>query len=97
MTIGQWRSSGSKAYLLWGVFLLVGALVSFLVTGWERHRLAADRPEQLLKIWQRHAESRSSNPFLYAARHMEFMDDRLSAWRCQILDRKSTRLNSSHT
>ncbi len=73
MTIGQWRSSGSKAYLLWGAFLLVGALVSFLVAGWERHRLAADRPEQLLKIWQRHAESRSSNPFLYAARHMEFM------------------------
>ena len=73
MTIGQWRSSGSKSYLAWGGFLLLGAIASFLVTGWERHQLASDRPEQLLKIWQRHAESRSSNPFLYAARHMEFM------------------------
>jgi len=73
MTIGQWRSSGSKSYLAWGGFLLLGAIASFLVTGWERHQLASDRPEQLLKIWQRHAESRSSNPFLYAARHMEFI------------------------
>jgi len=73
MTIGQWRSSGSSACLAWGVFLLVGALASFVAVGWQRRRLAAGRPEQLLNIWQRHAERRSSNPFLYAARHMEFM------------------------
>ena len=73
MTIGQWRGSGSSAYLVWGVFLLVGALASFLAVGWQRRRLAVGRPEQLLNIWQRHAERRSSNPFLYAARHMEFM------------------------
>src|SRR6266850_673413 len=73
MTIGQWRTSGSSAYLVWGVFLLVGALASFLAVGWQRRLLAVGRPEQLLNIWQRHAESRSSNPFLYAARHMEFM------------------------
>jgi uncharacterized protein (TIRG00374 family) len=73
MTIGQWRSSGSSSYLLWGVILIVGALASFLAVGWQRRRIAAGRPEQLLNIWQRHAEKRSSNPFLYAARHMEFM------------------------
>jgi len=73
MTVGQWRGSGSSAYLVWGVFLLVGALASFLAVGWQRRRLAVGRPEQLLNIWQRHAERRSSNPFLYAARHMEFM------------------------
>ena len=73
MTIGQWRSSGSKSYLAWGSFLLLGALTSFLATGWQRQRLAADRPEQLLKIWQGHAESRSSNLLLYAARQMEFI------------------------
>jgi phosphatidylglycerophosphate synthase len=73
MTIGQWRTSGSKAYLLWGALLLLGALASFLAVGWQRQRLAAGRPEQLLGIWHNHAESRSSNPFLYAARHMEFM------------------------
>jgi phosphatidylglycerophosphate synthase/choline kinase len=53
--------------------LLFGALASFLATGWERRRLAAGRPEQLLKIWQGHAESRPSNPFLYFGRHTEFI------------------------
>jgi phosphatidylglycerophosphate synthase len=73
MTIGLWRSSGTKTYLVWGALLLFGAMASFLAIGWERHRLASGRPEQLLKIWQAHAESRSSNPFLYFGRHMEFM------------------------
>jgi phosphatidylglycerophosphate synthase len=73
MTAGLWRSSGSRMYLTWGVMLVVGAIASFLAIGWERHRLATNRPEQLLKIWQAHAESRPSNPFLYVARHIEFI------------------------
>jgi phosphatidylglycerophosphate synthase len=73
MTIGQWRSSGTRTYLVYGGLLLFGALASFLATGWERRRLAAGRPEQLLKIWQGHAESRPSNPFLYFGRHTEFI------------------------
>ena len=73
MTVGLWRSSGARMYVLCGGMLLFGAIASFLATGWERHRLAADRPEQLLKIWQAHAESRPSNPFLYVARHTEFI------------------------
>ncbi len=73
MTIGRWRSSGTRTYLVCGGLLLFGALASFLATGWERRRLAAGRPEQLLKIWQGHAESRPSNPFLYFGRHTEFI------------------------
>jgi len=73
MTIGQWRTSGSKSYLLWGGVLLFGALASFLAVGWQRRRLATGRPEQLLGIWQGHVEKRSSNPLLYAARHLEFI------------------------
>jgi phosphatidylglycerophosphate synthase/choline kinase len=73
MTVGLWRSTGSRTYLIWGAMLLFGAIVSFLAIGWERHRLTADRPEQLLKIWQAHAESRPSNPFLYVARNIEFI------------------------
>jgi phosphatidylglycerophosphate synthase len=76
MTIGIWRSSGSRGYLVYGGLLLFGALASFLATAWERHRLASARPEQLLKIWQTHAESRPSNPFLYLGRHMEFITRR---------------------
>ena len=73
MTIGLWRSSGTKTYLVWGALLFFGAIASFVAVGWERHRLASGRPEQLLRIWQAHAESRPSNPFLYFGRHMEFM------------------------
>ena len=73
MTVGLWRSSGARMYMLYGGMLLFGSITSFLATGWERHRLAADRPEQLLRIWQAHAESRPSNPFLYVARHTEFI------------------------
>jgi len=73
MTIGLWRTSDSTAYLTSGGLLLFGAIASFLATGWERHRLASARPEQLLKIWQAHAESRPSNPFLYLGRQMEFI------------------------
>jgi uncharacterized protein (TIRG00374 family) len=73
MTIGRWRSSGTRTYLVYGGLLFFGALASFLAIGWERRRLAAGRPEQLLKIWQGHAESRPSNPFLYFGRHTEFI------------------------
>jgi phosphatidylglycerophosphate synthase/choline kinase len=73
MTIGLWRGSGSRLYLLFGGLLLFGTIATFLATGWERRRLAAGRPEQLLKIWQTHAESRPSNPFLYLGRRLEFI------------------------
>jgi phosphatidylglycerophosphate synthase len=73
ITIGRWRSSGTRTYLVYGGLLLFGAFASFLATAWERRRLAAGRPEQLLKIWQGHAESRPSNPFLYFGRHTEFI------------------------
>ena len=76
MSIGQWRSSGSGTYLVWGGLLVFGSVASFIALGWERRRLASGRPEQLLKIWQTHAESRPSNPFLYFGRHLEFMTRR---------------------
>ena len=76
MSIGLWRSSGSATYLVWGGLLVFGSVASFIALGWERRRLASGRPEQLLKIWQTHAESRPSNPFLYFGRHLEFMTRR---------------------
>jgi phosphatidylglycerophosphate synthase len=73
MTIGLIRSSGTRTYLVWGGLLLAGAVLSFLVTGLQRHRLTNGHPEQLLGIWQTQAERRSSNPFLYLGRHTEFI------------------------
>ncbi len=73
MTLGLWRSSGYRMYLICGGLLLFGAVASFLATGWQRHRLAAERPDQLLKIFQTQAEARSSNPLLYFGRHTEFI------------------------
>jgi phosphatidylglycerophosphate synthase len=73
MTLGLLRGSHDGSYRIWGGLLLFGAVLSFLVTGLQRHRLAAGRPEQLLGIWQAQAASRLSNPFLYIGRHTEFI------------------------
>jgi phosphatidylglycerophosphate synthase len=73
MTIGLIRTSDEKLYLTWGILFLFGAVMSFLVTGLGRHRLAAGRPEQYLGIWQAKAEGRRSNPILYFGRYTEFI------------------------
>jgi len=73
MAIGLIRTSDQRIYLTWGILLLFGAVMSFLVTGFGRRRLAAGRPEQYLKIWQAKAESRRSNPILYFGRYTEFI------------------------
>src|SRR2546430_4800713 len=73
MTIGLVRTSGTRAYLVWGGFLVFGAIASFLTTGLQRHRLTTGRPEQYLGVWQKEADSRSSNPFLFLGRHTEFI------------------------
>src|SRR5208337_1334869 len=72
MAIGMVRSFG-PTYLIWSGLLIFGAVTSFLVTGAGRQRLAGERPEQYLKIWQAQAESRRSNPILYLGRHLEFL------------------------
>jgi len=73
MTIGLWRSSGTRAYPVWGGLLLFGAVASFLTTGLQRHHLTTGRPEQYLGMWHSQADSRRSNPFLYLGRHTEFI------------------------
>ncbi len=47
--------------------------MSFLVTGFGRQRLANQRPEQYLAIWQAKAERQRSNPILYIGRNTEFI------------------------
>ena len=73
IAIGLARTSGNPMYLTLGAVLLVGAVMSFLVAGFGRSRLAAGRPEQYLRIWQKKAENRRSNPILYIGRHTEFL------------------------
>src|SRR5271165_4124129 len=73
MTIGLVRSSGSRLYLAWGALLLFGALVTFLVSGLQRHRLTNGRPEQLLKVWHERAARRPSDLLLNIGRRTEFM------------------------
>ena len=73
MAIGLIRTSDEKMYLVWGILLLFGAVMSFLVTALGRHRLATGRPEQYLGIWQAKAEGRRSNPILYFGRYTEFI------------------------
>jgi len=73
MTIGLVRSSGNRTYLLWGGLLVFGAIASMLTTGLQRQQLTRGRPEQYLGMWQKQADSRSSNPFLFLGRHTEFI------------------------
>jgi len=72
MAIGLVRRSGST-YVVWTELLLAGAVLSFLVAGMGRRRIAGARPEQYLGIWQAQAESRRSNPIMYIGRHCEFI------------------------
>jgi phosphatidylglycerophosphate synthase len=73
MTIGLLRSADDRVYLTWGIVLLFGAVMSFLVTGLGRRFLATGRPEQYLRIWQGKAERSRSNPLLYVGRYTEFI------------------------
>jgi phosphatidylglycerophosphate synthase len=73
MTIGLVRSSGNRSYLVWGGLLLFGAIMSFLMTGLQRHQMTKEQPEQYLQEWHKKADSRSSNPLLYLGRHTEFI------------------------
>jgi phosphatidylglycerophosphate synthase len=73
MTIGLVRSSGNRSYLIWGGLLLFGAIMSFLMTGLQRHQMTNGQPEQYLQEWHKKADSRSSNPLLYLGRHTEFI------------------------
>jgi len=73
MTIGLVRSSGNRSYLIWGGLLLFGAIMSFLMTGLQRHQMTNGQPEQYLREWHKKADSRSSNPLLYLGRHTEFI------------------------
>ncbi len=73
MTIGLVRSSGTRTYLIWGAFLVFGAIASFLTIALQRHQLTTGRPEQYLGVWHKEADSRGSNPLLYLGRHTEFI------------------------
>ena len=73
MTIGLVRSSGTRTYLVWGGFLVFGAIASFLTIGLQRRQLATGRPEQYLGIWHKEADNRPSNPLLFLGRHAEFI------------------------
>jgi phosphatidylglycerophosphate synthase len=73
MTIGLERASGNRIFYTWGAALLFGAAATMLIAWFERRRLSGKRPEQFLAVWQKNAESRSSNPLLYVGRHCEFI------------------------
>ena len=73
MSIGLARTMGWNFALVWGTVLLFGAVASFLTVGFARHHFSPERPESFLAIWQKKAEKRSSNPFLYVGRNCEFI------------------------
>ena len=73
MSIGLAKSRGTEAYLVWGGFLLFGAVASFLAVGSARHRFASSQPEKFLHVWQKKADKQTTNPLMYVARNTEFI------------------------
>ena len=73
MTVGLVRSTGKTSYLTWGAMLLLGAIATFVLASIGRKRLSGQRPEQYLAVWQKKAESQTSNPLAYIGRHLEFI------------------------
>jgi phosphatidylglycerophosphate synthase len=73
MAIGLARSKGDPVYLAWGGALFLGAITTFFTASLSRKGLSGKHPEQFLAVWQRKAESRSSNPVLYVGRYTEFI------------------------
>jgi len=71
MFIGLLRRG--PVYHIWGALLFFGAIASFVTTAAQRRKMAGARPEQYLSLWQAEASKRRSNPFLYLARHTEFL------------------------
>jgi phosphatidylglycerophosphate synthase len=72
MTIGFWRSSGTRTYPAWGSLFVFGAVLSFIIIGFQRRRLVGS-PGQYLSVWHSQADSRRWNPLLYIGRHTEFI------------------------
>jgi len=73
MALGLTRSSGNRMYLAWGALLFFGAMMSFVVVSFTRQRFSGAHPEKFLAVWQKKAESQSTNPLLFVGRHTEFI------------------------
>jgi phosphatidylglycerophosphate synthase len=73
LALGLTRSSGNTIYLTWGALLFFGAVMSFLAVSFTRQRFSGAHPEKFLAVWQKKAETRSSNPLLFLGRHTEFV------------------------
>ncbi len=61
ITWGLKRTSGD-AYLVWGVALVIGTLLSSTVVGWMRRRVAANHPEKFLAQFHQEASRRQRHP-----------------------------------
>ena len=73
MSLGLARTYGNRSYLGWGAVLGFGAITSFLTVGFMRQHFSGAHPDKFLKIFQKKAEGRKTNPLLYLARHTEFI------------------------
>ncbi|MCS6804172.1 MAG: CDP-alcohol phosphatidyltransferase family protein [Blastocatellia bacterium] len=74
MVIGMMRHSESLFYPITGGFLLFGVVLSSLTIGYQRRRVAKDRPEKFGKQWEEKMEAhQATNPILRMARHLYFL------------------------
>ena len=67
--IGVLRTKGDPSLAGWSIAVFAGAILTFIVAGIGRKRLAGDHPEEYLQRWQSNAESRSAGLLVRMARH----------------------------
>jgi phosphatidylglycerophosphate synthase len=71
--IGVLRTKGDPSLVGWSIAVFAGAILTFIVAGIGRKRLAGDHPEEYLQRWQSNAERRSAGLLVRMARHAEFV------------------------
>ncbi len=71
--IGVLRTKGDPSMAGWSIALFAGAILTFIMTGVGRKRLAGDRPEQYLQRWQKNAEMRTAGLLMRMGRQTEFI------------------------
>jgi hypothetical protein len=76
MAIGLNRHTGSSSYLYAGALFVLGVILSFTATGYQRKKYCGDRPQDYILTWHEKLEADSDNPVSWFSRNVYFVTRR---------------------
>jgi dTDP-glucose pyrophosphorylase len=76
MAIGLYRESGHPLYLYTGALFVLGTILSFLATSYQRKKYSGDRPQDYALRWHQKVEADRTNPISFFSRHVYFLTRR---------------------